>query len=281
MFQSETFLITGGAGSLGTELVKALLATDAKSIRVLDHDEYGLACLKRSIVPDQQHRLRLLLGNIRDADRVRLAMQGSDIVIHAAALKNMEISEYNPIEACLTNIHGTSILVEAAFATRPEKFIFVSSDKAVHFTSLYGSTKFTGEKIALWANKVQDHTKFSVVRPPNYLVSRGNVFEVWDEEQDQGKPLSITDERMERFFIGTDVVAKKILSLADTMEGGEIYIPKGISRRIVDLAKEKNPSAEIKIIGVRPGEKMSERLYTEEEEKRLQDLGDFYKIPAA
>ncbi len=242
---------------------------EARSVRVLDTDEYGLARLKRELHSlDKATSLRLLLGDIRDYARVRLAMEKTDIVVHCAAVKNLDITEYNPIETCKTNVTGTSTLVEAAFEAKPEKFLFISSDKSVHHSTLYGATKFIGEKISLWANHIQDKTLFSVFRPGNLLKSRGNVFEVWDEELAQGKPLSITHPDMHRYFIKTEDAASLVVQILDRMKGGEIFIPRMAEKKILDLALAK--SKDIIQIGSRPGEKLKERLYTEEEAFKLE-----------
>ena len=237
--QDNKILITGGAGSLGAVLARQLLFEhNARTVRVLDNDEYGLSKLKRTLHSD---RLRLLLGDIRDVDRTRMAVEGADIVFHCAAVKNLEVSEYNPIEACKTNVTGTANVVEATLAARkpPRKFIFVSSDKAVHHSTLYGATKFVGEKIVLWAQRIQDRTLFSVARPGNFLTSRGNVFEVWDEQLKEGVPLSITHPDMQRYFISTKAAALFLVEIAQRMRGGEIFIPKMKEEKILDLALAK------------------------------------------
>lgn len=276
--QDKTVLVTGGAGSLGSILTRRLLEQRAGVVRVLDSDEYGLAKLKRTLgqQPEVADRLRLLLGDIRDVDRLRLAMRECSLVYHCAAIKNLEVSEYNPIEACKTNIAGTSNLVEAAFETRPEKFVFVSSDKAVHFSTLYGATKFAGEKIVLWANGVQDNTKFTVVRPGNFLQSRGNVFEIWAEQLSQGKPLTITHPEMRRYFLSIEEAADFLLTVTQRMQGGEIYIPKMREEKILDLALSK--SRDLVQVGIRPGEHLKEQLYTEEERALLKEEDGFFVI---
>ncbi len=196
-------------------------------------------------------------------------MSKCDLVYHCAAIKNLEVSEYNPIEACKTNITGTSNVVEAAFEAQPSKFIYVSSDKAVHFSTLYGATKFAGEKIVLWADKIQETTRFAVARPGNFLQSRGNVFEIWEEELTQGRPLSITHPEMHRYFMSTEEAAEFMLKVADRMKGGEIFIPKMIEKKILDLALAK--SLKTLQVGVRPGEKLREKLFTDEERHLLEE----------
>jgi UDP-N-acetylglucosamine 4,6-dehydratase/5-epimerase len=250
-------------------LVKQLLFEhQARTVRVLDNDEYGLSKIKRWLHSD---KLRLLLGDIRDVDRIRMAVEGSDIVYHLAACKNLEVSEYNPIEACKTNVTGISNVVEATLSARkpPTKFIFVSSDKAVHYTSLYGATKLIGEKITLWADKIQDQTRFSVARPGNFFTSRGNVFEIWDEQQREGKPLTVTHPEMQRYFISTEAAALFLIDIACRMKGGEIFIPHMEEKRILDLAKARSPN--ILQVGLRVGEKLREQLFSEDEKRFLKE----------
>lgn len=274
MFDDETVLVTGGAGSIGSQLVRKLLDHPVRSVRVFDNDEYGLFLLNRRLKDD---RLRLLLGNIIDRERVKLALRGVDVVYHLAAVKNIEISEFNCPQCVRTNVDGTINLIECAFESKPRRFLFCSSDKAVEYTLLYGATKFLGERITLWAHRVQDDTMFSVARFPNVRETRGNVFEVFEEQRRQGKPLTLTHPEMRRYVMGVDEAVDFIVKVSETMKGGEIFVPANVEEyKISDIAR--GLSAEVEIVGARVGEKISERLMTPEEEKAAVREGSMWVI---
>jgi len=195
--RNKTILITGGAGSIGSHLTKRILDYPVKSIRVLDIDEHALFKLGRTV---KDNRLRLLLGSILDCERIELAGKNVDIVFHTAAIKNIEISEYNPMETIDTNVNGTVNLVKMVMKNNPQKFLNISTDKAVESTSLYGTTKNLGEKLITWAGQYLRPTKFASTRFGNVIETRGNVFEIWNEEKMEDKPLSITHPSMKRYF---------------------------------------------------------------------------------
>lgn len=274
MFDNETVLVTGGAGSIGSQLVKKLLDYPVRSVRVFDNDEYGLFLLKRRL---RDERLRLLLGNIIDRERVKLALRGVDTVYHLAAIKNIEISEFNCPQCIRTNVDGTINLIECALETRPEKFLFCSSDKAVDHALLYGATKFLGEKLTLWAHRVQNDTIFSVARFPNVMETRGNVFEVFEEQKRQGKPLTVTHPEMRRYVMGLNEATDFIVEATEMMRGGEIFVPADIKEyKILDIAR--GLSDKVEISGIRVGEKLSERLMTPEEEGTAERRGSMWVI---
>ena len=261
--KNKTILITGGAGSIGSHLTKRILEYPVKAVRVLDIDEHALFRLGREVT---DKRLRPLLGNILDMERMELAGQNVDIVLHTAAIKNIEISEYNPIETINTNVNGTVNLVKMAMKNSPKKFLNISTDKAADSTTLYGTTKNLGEKLITWAGQYLPPTKFASTRFGNVIETRGNVFEIWNEEKNNKKPLSITHPSMERYFFTIDEAVEFCLDCLLHIKSGEIFIPKMKSYKIKDLANKV--SKDHNTIGLRNGEKMSEILMTDEEKKR-------------
>ena len=271
--RNKTVLITGGAGSVGAALTKQILTYPVKSVRVLDIDEHALFVLKRKI---KDKRLRLLLGNILDKERIEMAFNNADIIIHTAAIKNIEISEFNPIETIDVNINGTVNLIKMAIRSRPKKFINISTDKAANSSTLYGATKQLCEKVISWAGKHIEETKFASVRFGNVIETRGNVFEVWKEEAKNGKPLSITDPKMKRYFFHIDEATDFILKCIPLAKEGEIFVPHMKSFKIKDLAMKI--SKKYKIIGLRPGEKLDEILMSDEEKKKAKKIDGMWII---
>lgn len=261
--KNKTILITGGAGSIGSHLTKRILDYPVKSVRVLDIDEHALFKLGRKI---NDERLRPLLGSILDNERIELAGKNVDIILHTAAIKNIEISEYNPIETINTNVNGTVNLVKMAIKNSPKKFLNISTDKAAESTTLYGTTKNLGEKLITWAGEYLTPTKFASTRFGNVIETRGNVFEIWDEEKKNKKPLSITHPSMQRYFFQIDEAVEFCLDCLIHIKSGEIFIPKMKSYKIKELADKVSKNHNI--IGLRSGEKMSEILMTNEERKR-------------
>jgi len=269
--EKKTVLITGGAGSLGRTLALYYAGT-GHTVRVLDINEGELAALDHPGV-------RKLYGSICSPERLALAMKGVDICIHAAAMKNLDISEYNLEDLVATNVQGTLNVARAAMDAKVPVSIFISTDKAVEPTTAYGASKQMGERIWLWANRVSKTAKFAIFRSGNFWQSKGNVFEVWKRQAAVGGPLMVTDPEMKRYFIRIDRAAEMIGRLAEQARGGEIVIPGMREYKIGDLAREMFPGVGIKVTGVRPGEKMAERLMTDDERRVAVYGRDWYWIP--
>ena len=272
--KNRTILVTGGAGSVGAVLVKKILQYPVTQVRIIDIDEHALFQLKRSI---SDNRIRLLLGNITDKERIEMAGQNVDIVIHAAAIKNIEISEYNPIETIDVNINGTINMIKMTMKNNPKKFLNVSTDKAVNSSTIYGASKLITERITSWAGiHLNPPTKFASVRFGNVIESRGNVFEVWNNELEAKRPLSVTDPEMKRYFFHVEEAVDFILNCLPLIDGGEVFVPKMKNYKIKDLAKKI--SKNYKITGVRRGEKMNEVLMTDEEMKEAVEKHNMWII---
>lgn len=260
--KNKTILITGGAGSIGSHLTKKILDYPVKSVRVLDIDEHALFKLKHSI---NDPRLRFLLGSILDKDRMEMAINSVDIIIHTAAIKNLEISEFNPIETIETNINGTVSIIKLVMKAKISKFINISTDKAAEPSTLYGTTKQLSERLTSWAGKHITTTKFSSIRLGNVFETRGNVLEIWTKQHEQKESLSITHPLMKRYFFHVDEAVEFILECITLTNRGEIFIPKMKLYNIKNIAD--TISKKHKIIGLRQGEKLEEVLITNEEKK--------------
>lgn len=273
----KTLLITGGTGSFGTAFIRTVLQHhDVASIRVFSRDELKQSELEKSF---KDSRLRWLLGDVRDAARLRVATRGVDVIVHAAALKQVPACEYNPFEAVQTNIIGAENVISAAIENDVPLTIALSTDKAVNPVNLYGATKLAAEKIVAQADVYAPDRKsrFASVRYGNVVGSRGSVVPIFKQQARTGT-LTITDERMTRFWITLEAAVEFVLSSMPLVQGGETFIPKIPSMRIVDLAKALAPEADLKVVGIRPGEKLHEVLLTEDEARQSFDLGDRYAI---
>ena len=271
--KGKVILVTGGAGSIGSELVEKLLEYPVKSLRVLDIDEHALFKLSRRT---KNEKLRTLLGSVLDRDRLEMACRNVDIIIHSAAIKNIEISEFNAIETIDVNINGTVNMIKTVEKNQPKKFLNISTDKAAESSTLYGTTKQLGERLTSWAAAHIDSTKFASVRFGNVMETRGNVFEVWDEEHKRNEPLSITDPKMKRYFFHKFEVVEFILESLTLMKGGEVFVPKMKSFKINDLANKISKNH--KIIGKRRGEKLDEILLTNNERKNAKELKNMWIV---
>ncbi|TLZ43407.1 MAG: UDP-N-acetylglucosamine 4,6-dehydratase (inverting) [Methanobacteriota archaeon] len=272
-----TILVTGGTGSFGQKFTELVLADHRpKAIRIYSRDEWKQVQMQTRF---NDPRLRFLIGDVRDRNRLSRAMNGVDVVIHAAALKQVPVAEYNPIEAVRTNIEGAVNVIDAAIDNGVSKVLALSSDKAVHPVNLYGATKLVAEKLIVQANSYSGprKTRFSVVRYGNVIGSRGSVVPVFRDQARAGT-LMLTDERMTRFWITQEQAVRFILGSLNRMQGGEIFVPKIPSMRVADLARAIAPDAKRKVTGIRPGEKLHETLLTEEEAPHSKEFEDQFVI---
>jgi UDP-N-acetylglucosamine 4,6-dehydratase/5-epimerase len=273
----KTLLVTGATGSFGTAFIRAVLGRyDVEAIRVFSRDELKQGELSLAL-GDQ--RVRYLIGDVRDLQRLRVATRGVDLIVHAAALKQVPACEYNPFEAVQTNIVGTQNVISAAIDNRVRLTIALSTDKAVNPANLYGATKLCAEKIVAQAGAYAGGTpaRFASVRYGNVVGSRGSVIPIFKQQAHTGR-ITITDERMTRFWITLEQAVEFVLSCIPMAEGGETFVPKIPSMRILDVADTLAPDAERMITGIRPGEKLHEVLLTEDEARHSFDLGDRYVI---
>ncbi len=277
-WKDKTVLITGGTGSFGRKFVGAML-TDyhPEKIIVFSRDELKQHEMRTSGFDDPS--LRYFIGDVRDRLRLRRAMHDVDIVVHAAALKQVPACEYNPIEAIMTNIMGARNVVEAALDTGVERVMALSTDKAVNPINLYGATKLAAEKLFVQSNAYAGGTgtRFACVRYGNVLGSRGSVVPVFRQQREGGR-ITITDERMTRFWLAIEQGVRFTIHAIEHMQGGEVFVPKIPSMRVVDLARAIAPQAELEFIGIRPGEKLHEVLISEDESRHTLELDDMFVV---
>ncbi len=276
-FDGKTILVTGGTGSFGKMFTSLLLKEwNPDSIRIYSRGELLQWEMQQKI---QDERLRFFIGDVRDRDRLYRAMNDVDIVVHAAALKQVPAAEYNPMEAVKTNIDGASNIINASIDNGVEKVMALSTDKAVHPVNLYGATKMVAEKLFVQGNAYAGgrNTRFACTRYGNVVGSRGSITPLFLEQRKQGR-VTITDERMTRFWLTLEQGARFVAQRIETMKGGEIFVPRIPSMRITDLAKVMAPNCEVEIIGIRPGEKLHEVLLTEDEARHSKDMGDYFVI---
>jgi FlaA1/EpsC-like NDP-sugar epimerase len=266
-----TYLITGGTGSMGTAICKELLKGEPKSIRIYDNHEYSVFQMQQDI---KDNRVRFLIGDVRDSDRLSRAMSGVDIVIHCAALKHVPLCEYNPIESVRTNVDGSVNMINAAIDAKVSKVMAISTDKSVYPINIYGATKLVAEKLILDAG-VYGNTVFSIFRSGNFWGSSGSVVELW---QNSTGTIDITHPDMRRYIMSIEKGAELVVRLINTMKGGEIFVPKMQEETLATIAKMVAPDAKWNIIGLRPGEKMREKLYTDEEFLFTEEKEDYYVI---
>ncbi|MBI2644465.1 MAG: UDP-N-acetylglucosamine 4,6-dehydratase (inverting) [Candidatus Wildermuthbacteria bacterium] len=274
----KTFLITGGTGSFGQKCTEILLREyEPNAVRIYSRGEL----LQFEMVQKFNHdeRLRFFIGDVRDRERLSRAMEGVDIVVHAAALKQVPAAEYNPLEVIKTNILGSAHVVDAAIDSRVKRAILISTDKAVNPVNLYGATKLCAEKLFVQANSYVGgrETKFSCSRYGNVIGSRGSVAPLFCEQRKNGF-LTITDERMTRFWITLEQGVRFVLRCLERMNGGEIFIPKIPSTKITEIADAIAPGMEKKTVGIRPGEKIHEILLTEYEALHAKEFADHFVI---
>lgn len=285
VFQGKRILVTGGTGSIGSEIVRQLLKYQPKQIRIYSRGETKQFHLHRELEEDENNLkvLRFLIGDVRDKDRLNRAFNDIDIVFHAAALKHVPFCEMNPFEAIKTNIQGTQNVLDLAIDHKVEKVIAISSDKAVYPNTIMGITKLMMERMVSSAANYSGvpKIKFTVVRFGNVVNSRGSVIPLWIEQIKKGKPVTVTDTKMTRYFMSIYDAVKLVFMAATVMLGREVFVLKMPKYNIYDLAKEvikrfgDNKKDVIKIIGAREKEKIDEKLFTDEEKDFMLDMGPF------
>lgn len=272
----KTILVTGGTGSFGMAFTERILATHPTTvIRMFSRDE-----LKQSEARTRfgTERVRYLIGDVRDRSRLTRAAQGASVIVHAAAMKQVAACEYNPFEAVGTNVLGAENVVDAAIDAQVERVVALSTDKAVNPLNLYGATKLCAEKIIVQGNAYgASSTRLACVRYGNVVGSRGSVVPIFLRQAREGT-VTITDERMTRFWITLDQAVDLVLDAIHNLEGGEIFVPKLPSMRVTDLASVLAPNAERKVIGMGPGEKLHEVLLAEAESVNTWEVGDRYVL---
>ncbi len=276
---NSSVLITGGTGSLGKALIKHFMGnTKVRRIAIYSRDELKQHNLRNEIGEDE--RLRWFIGDIRDLERLKRALHGVDFVIHAAALKQVDTGEYNPMEFIKTNVLGSQNVIDASIESGIKKVVALSTDKASSPINLYGATKLTADKLFVAANNYSHSygTTFSVVRYGNVMGSRGSVIPFWKSLADAGQPLPITDLRMTRFWISIEQAVQFVMDSLELMDGGELYVPRIPSMRIVDLASAVAPHAKLEEVGMRPGEKLHEEMISADDSRRTFLIGDRYVV---
>jgi UDP-N-acetylglucosamine 4,6-dehydratase len=275
-----SILITGGTGSFGQKFVEmALTKHRPRRLIVFSRDELKQFEMRQRFPDQPGSPMRYFIGDVRDPDRLKRAMEAVDIVIHAAALKQVPSCEYNPFEAVKTNIYGAQNVIDAAIDAGVKKVVALSTDKAVNPINLYGATKLCAEKIFIQGNAYarSKGTRFSCVRYGNVIGSRGSVIPLFKEQQMNGR-ITITDPRMTRFWITLEEAVELVIDALHHMQGGEIFVPRLPSMKIIDLAQAIAPACEIEFIGIRPGEKLHEVLITEEEGRNTVACNGMYVI---
>jgi UDP-N-acetylglucosamine 4,6-dehydratase/5-epimerase len=281
-FDDQSVLVTGGTGSFGRRFIDTLLKhSRARRLIIFSRDEYKQYEMQQRVPTDAKERMRFFIGDVRDADRLELATREVDVIIHAAALKQVPAAEYNPFECIRTNVTGAENVVRAALRNGVRRIIALSTDKAANPINLYGASKLASDKIFIAANNLsgKSDTRFAVVRYGNVVGSRGSVIPLYRRLVEEGAEyLPVTDERMTRFWITLQQGVEFVVSSLALMRGGEIFVPKIPSMRIVDLARALGPGLPIKIVGIRPGEKLHEVMVTDDDSRRTLELPDRYVI---
>ncbi|AZQ14280.1 SDR family NAD(P)-dependent oxidoreductase [Halorubrum sp. PV6] len=287
--EGKDILVTGGCGSIGSRLVQEILAEDPSVVRVFDNNEEALFTLQKELGDDAP--VRYLLGDIRDQDRLELAVEDIDIVFHAAALKHVTLNEYNPFETVQTNVDGTQNLIRAALEEEVESFVGVSTDKASNPTSVMGATKLLSERLIIAANtyKGSRDTRFGCVRFGNVLGSSGSVVPLFLNQIREGGPVTVTDPEMTRFIMPIDEAADLVVEAHDRMTSGEVFVLKMPTFRVGTLAEAMveeyaskfgytSGEIEIDVIGARPGERVHEKLISMDESAQARELENMYVI---
>ena len=279
IFDGSSILITGGTGSFGKAFLKQILETrNPARVAIFSRDELKQYEMKQRYGDDP--RVRFFIGDIRDRDRLRMALHGVDYVVHAAALKQVDTAEYNPMEFVKTNILGSENVMLASIDAGVKKVVALSTDKASSPVNLYGATKLTADKLFISSNHYAHSygTSFAVVRYGNVMGSRGSVIPFFRDLAARGEPLPITDTRMTRFWITLPQAVDFVMRSFDTMTGGELYVPRIPSMKVVDLAEAIAPGAQLVDVGIRPGEKLHEEMISSEDSRRTIRQDDRYLV---
>ena len=287
VFNGKTLLITGGTGSFGNAVLNRFLNTDIGEIRIFSRDEKKQDDMRHEFqakMPEVADKIKFFIGDVRDLASVRNAMYGVDYIFHAAALKQVPSCEFFPMEAVRTNVIGTDNVLTAAIEAGVESVICLSTDKAAYPVNAMGITKALGERVAVAKARTTDKTKICCTRYGNVMCSRGSVIPLWIEQIKAGNPITITEPSMTRFVMSLDEAVDLVLFAFENGVGGDIFVQKAPACTIETLAKAVTElfasDAEIKVIGIRHGEKMYETLLTNEECATAVDMGDFYRVPA-
>ena len=282
LLKDKVVLVTGGTGSFGKQFVATVLREHApRKLIIFSRDELKQFDMRQQFDEQRYPCMRYFIGDVRDRDRLYRAMDGVDVIIHAAALKQVPTAEYNPIEVIKTNVLGGANLIDAAIDRNVQKVIALSTDKAANPINLYGATKLCSDKLFVSANGYSGHhgTRFSVVRYGNVMGSRGSVIPFFQQMRSTGT-LPVTDPKMTRFWITLEQAVKFVLSCLDRMQGGEIFVPKIPSMNIIDLARAIAPECRLDIVGIRPGEKLHETMVPEDDARNTLEYDDCFVIRA-
>ncbi|MDZ7771583.1 MAG: UDP-N-acetylglucosamine 4,6-dehydratase (inverting) [Balneolaceae bacterium] len=281
MLNNKSVLVTGGTGSFGQAFTRAVLERwpDIERLVIFSRDEQKQFRMEQEFPKSKYPAIRYFIGDVRDRDRLKRAMKGIEYVVHAAAMKHVPISEYNPMECIKTNILGAENLISVCLETDVEKVVALSTDKAAAPINLYGATKLASDKLFIAGNNIKgwNPITFSVVRYGNVMGSNGSVIPFFLKKRSEGV-LPVTDTEMTRFNITLDEAVEMVLNALDKAWGGELFVPKIPSYRITDLAEAIGPDCEIEVVGRRPGEKIHEAMITEADSYYTWDLGDYYAI---
>jgi UDP-N-acetylglucosamine 4,6-dehydratase len=281
-FDNQVILVTGGTGSFGQKFIETVLSLHRpRKLIVFSRDEVKQLDMMRRFPESRYPAIRCFIGDVRDRDRLHRAFEGVDVVVHAAALKQVPTAEYNPLEVIKTNVIGAANIIDAAIDCGVRRVIALSSDKAVNPINLYGATKLCADKLFLGAGVYAGarETRFAVVRYGNVIGSRGSVIPLFLQQRAKGV-LPITDPRMTRFWIALDQAVAFVINCLGMMQGGEIFVPKLPSMRLIDLARAIGPECRHDIVGIRPGEKLHEVLLTEDESRRVLEFDDLFIVNA-
>jgi UDP-N-acetylglucosamine 4,6-dehydratase len=279
-WQNQVVLITGGTGSFGRKFTEILLKEyHPKKVIIFSRDELKQHEMRQLYPDGPDSPLRFFIGDVRDRERLSRAFHGVDLVVHAAALKQVPACEYNPFEAILTNVIGAKNIIDAAIAENVKQVLALSTDKAVNPVNLYGATKLCAEKLFVQGNAYagSQKTRFSCVRYGNVVGSRGSVIPLFVKQRQQGR-VTVTDPRMTRFWITLEQGVRFVIHCVERMHGGEVFVPKIPSMNMMDLVEAVAPGCAVEQVGIRPGEKLHEVLVSEDEARNTVELDDMFVV---